>query len=647
MSTRQIYDTKIDSQRNYWQKKLAGVEIGGIFLRNGNGARAGKGEQYEFVLPEGVVAGLERITGDSTLLLYAAMLSALKICLYRYNGGATVVVGSPARREGESGEGKGNVLPIVSRLGGEISFRECLLQVRETLLEAYRNQGYSIEGLRRDLKLEEGEQLFEIAMSLKQLHGELGGNGVAVKLEMEKAGKEIRGKWDVEEGWWERGRVRQYTEQMIRVLEEGLRETQVRIRDLRWMEAGEEERQVGEWNRSGEGERSGKLVTELLEEQVRRTPTGIAMVYEGQEVSYEELNRRANRMGRYLRQQGVGAEARVVLHLRQRWQMVVGMLGVLKAGGVYVPLDPEYPLERRRYIVEDAQAAVLLTEEGLGEELPLGRGRTVYIDGEEGEIEKQSGENLGRTAELLNLAYVIYTSGSSGEPKGVGVTQEALAERALALAGVEQTREQDRILQFVSPSFDAFGEELYPGLIRGARLVLGEQQGLQLPEELLEEVRRERITVLHMPPGAWMEIQKHVEGSGMKMPESLRLLVTGGEAMLAERVWKWKSDYKVDVCNVYGPTETTITATAYGTGEVGGKERTEGEEGEEGEEGKGEERVAVEKRGWLPVGRPIANTQVYVLDEEQQVVPAGVAGELYIGGVGVARGYLRHADRTA
>ena len=501
--------------------------------------------------------------------------------------------------------------------------------MRENLAEAYMNQDYFLQEVVRDLELEEGTSLFDIEMSLAELHGRARSASTAATLLWEREAKEIKGSWVFSKDWASLETVRQYTGQVLRILEAGLVTSSIKIRDLPWMTKVEQLQQVEQLNRSGEGLLSGKTIMELFKEQAERTPDAIAVVCLSEEVTYQELNQRADQLASYLRKLGVGPEIRAGLLLDPGVELSIGILGVLKAGGAYVPFGPEYPDERLAYMWKDSGASVLLTQEHLKEKLPAAETKVICLDRDWKQVSRESREHVAMNVLGENLAYVIYTSGSTGAPKGVCVTHVGLAERARVLGEQYRLRPNDRMLQFLSPGFDAFGEEFFPTLIRGATLVIKPNVTSLLPEEMTALVARDRITVLHLPPAYWAELERHVSSSQTPLLSCLRLLITGGEAIPWERAQRWIGRCKSGVCNAYGPTEATITATVYVLPSVG------------------DSSAINEKVLWLPIGLPIPNTRVYLLDERQESVPIGVTGELYIAGAGLARGYLNQPGLTA
>ncbi|HVS00394.1 MAG TPA: amino acid adenylation domain-containing protein [Thermoanaerobaculia bacterium] len=354
------------------------------------------------------------------------------------------------------------------------------------------------------------------------------------------------------------------------------------------------------------------------------TPEAPAVACGDRSLSYEELEVRSAALACRLRALGVGPETVVGVHLERSPDAVVALLGVLRAGGAYLPLDPAYPRERLAYMLEDSGAAALVTREELRAGLPGRVPLVLSIDG--------AGEGSGpRTPEIdeaepESLAYVLYTSGSSGRPKGVGISHAALAHHAAAMARSFGLATRDRVLQFAALSFDVAAEEIYPTLLAGAAVVLPSDARMIEPERLAAFVERERLTVLNLPSPYWHEWVVSLAESGRALPPSLRLLVAGSEAVAADKLALWRrlpGAERVAWLNAYGLTESTITSTAF-------RLRAEDKE------------IAP-----VPVGRPVGEVRAYVLDERGQPVAMDTPGELWLGGPGVARGYLGRPDLTA
>jgi amino acid adenylation domain-containing protein len=386
-------------------------------------------------------------------------------------------------------------------------------------------------------------------------------------------------------------------------------------------------RLVFEWNQTQSDYPDEKCIHSLFEEQVKRTPDAIAVVFENQQLTYYQLNQRANQLAYYLQDLGVKAETLVGICVERSLYTIIGILGILKAGGAYVPLDPAYPQERLSLIIEDANVSLVLTKSKLIDRLPIHQIRPVYLDKEWQEIFQQSGENLTQSVKYSNLAYVIYTSGSTGKPKGVLVEHKSLVNYTLAAIAKYNINSRDRILQFTSLNFDVSAEEIYTCLITGASLVLRTESMLASSQIFLQKCQEWGITIAILPAAYWHNLTTRLESDRLSLPPALKLVVVGGECVLANKVEQWQEyvGKQVRLINAYGPTEATISALWCDLSELN----------------------LTVPLSEVPIGRPIANTQVYILDNHLQPVPIGVAGELYIGGDGLARGYLNRPDLTA
>lgn len=362
---------------------------------------------------------------------------------------------------------------------------------------------------------------------------------------------------------------------------------------------------------------------DAFEAQVARNPEAVAARFDGVELSYAELNRRANQMAHHLSELGVGPEVLVAICLKRSLELTVTLLAVLKAGGAYVPLDPDYPKERLQYMLADSQARVLLTQTQFASDFSAGEVKLVCLDDPKLKdyLNGCPGENSPVKPAPHNLAYVIYTSGSTGAPKGVQITHRSLLNHNFAVRELYELGNTDRVLQFSPFSFDISVEEVFPTWLAGGVVVLRTDDAITSLAHFLRFVQDEHLTVLNLPTAYWHELVEAL--AAHPLPASLRLVVIGGERAsdAAYQRWKEHSLGRVKLINTYGPTETTVIATAY----VG----------------------HANDDGTLPIGRPIANTQVFILDAGLEPVPVGTTGELFIGGTGVARGYLHRAELTA
>jgi amino acid adenylation domain-containing protein len=386
----------------------------------------------------------------------------------------------------------------------------------------------------------------------------------------------------------------------------------------------ERHRILVEWNRTEKNYPSDKCVHELVEAQAEENPDAPAMEQESRQLTYEELNARANQLARLLREKGVSCDVPVAICLKRSLELPVALLAVLKAGGACVPLDPDYPKERLQYILRDSRAPVLITQPELRSALGEVQSAVLYLEADWKILSGQSRENLPLVTRPENLAYIIYTSGSTGKPRGVLLKHRGLVNHGVASIDLYGIERGDRMLQFSSISFDIAVEEIFPTWFAGATVVLRSDEMLLGGADFLRWIKRRRITALDLPTAYWHELVHELAESHEQLPGCLRLVIVGGEKASASAYASWlkAGGSRVRWVNTYGPTEASVIVTAY------------------------EPDPSQPFPDNLPIGRPIANVRLYVLDSELQPVAIGEPGELHVGGPGVAQGYLNHPELT-
>ncbi|HEY0022714.1 MAG TPA: amino acid adenylation domain-containing protein [Longimicrobium sp.] len=632
----QLQGEALDRQLAYWRERLAGapalLELPTDRLRPP--VRSHRGAREMFDLPRTLLDRLQALGRGEGATLYMVLLSAFQLLLSKYSGSEDVVVGSPiagrTRREVEELIGFfANTLVLRTDLGGDPTFRELLGRVREGTLGAYEHQEVPFERLVAELRPERSlshAPLFQVMFILQ--NADRSGSGLA-GLRMEGVGAEsettrfdlaltaatheggIGGALEYSTDLFDRSTIQRMLGHLERVLEQVAADADVRLSQVELLSADERGLVVDAWNQTEAEYPADRCIHELFEAQVARTPDAVAIAFDGENLGYGALNERANRLAHHLVGLGVRPEVRVGICLERGPEMIVSLLAVLKAGGAYVPLDPAYPAERLAFILADAAVPVLVTQESLRAALPAGDGvAVVSVDADGARIAAEFAENAERGARPDQLAYVIYTSGSTGTPKGVMVPHRGVPNLAYAQARRFDIDGTSRVLQFASFSFDAAVAEVFDTLLAGATLVMAPREALLPGEGLIETLRRGRVTVATLPPPVLAILLPD------DLPE-LRTVVSAGEAVDAATVQRW-SGGRVFV-NAYGPTEVTVCATSA---------RCE------------DERVPA-------IGRPLENVRVYVLDAAGAPAPVGIPGELYVGGVGVARGYLGRPGLTA
>ncbi|HEX8275370.1 MAG TPA: amino acid adenylation domain-containing protein, partial [Longimicrobiaceae bacterium] len=642
----QLVGEVLERQLAYWKERLAGApELLELPTdRPRPAVQTYRGAAVPLELSRELLERLQALGRSVGATRYMTLLGAFQVLLSRYGGSEDIVVGSPiaGRTRGEVEGLIGffvNTLVLRVDLSGDPSPRELLGRVRETTLGAYEHQEMPFERLVAELSPDRSlshSPLFQVMFSFDDASG---ADGVLPGLAMEHVDTEMetakfdlslglaegpgggRGSLSYNTDLFDRATAERMTRHLERVLEQVAADPDVRLSELDLLDGAERRQVVEEWNATAAPHPAGLCIHQLVEAQVERTPDAAAVVFQGETLTYRELNRRADRLARHLRRLGVGPEARVAICLERGPEMVVSVLATLKAGGAYVPLDPTYPTERLAFMLADSAAAVLLTQGGLRGTFPVPAGTRLACPTI---AETEGGEDPEGGAKPGSLAYVIYTSGSTGTPRGVAVEHRALVNYVVHAAAEFSIRAGDRVLQFASISFDPAAEEIFATLVSGATLVLRTEEMLESPRSFWEACDGWGISVMDLPTAVWHHVAPHLDARPEALPASLRLVVIGGEAALPERVRAWQAATggRVRLLNSYGPTETTVGVTLWEAPESGGVAQ-------------------------VPIGRPVPNTRCYVLDAAMRPAAVGVPGELYVGGAQVARGYLDRPAATA
>ncbi|MEW6732939.1 MAG: amino acid adenylation domain-containing protein, partial [Acidobacteriota bacterium] len=634
-------------QLAYWKKQLADIKPLSLptdYLRPTRQSYRGAAQPIR--LDRQTAEQIKALSRQEGTTLFMVLLAVFKILLQRYSGQLDIAVGTPiANRNRAEIEGLIglfiNTLVLRTDMSGSPTGLELLARVREVALGAYTHQDLPFEKLVDDLQPVRDlsrNPLFQVmfvlqnapmpaleisGLTLKPLWIENAAIKFDLTLLLEEERQELVGEFRYNRDLFETDTITRLSSHFQTLLSSLLADPSQRICNLPLLSESERKQLLIEWNNTLVYRSQDKSVHQLFEEQSERTPDAIALICENIQLSYRELNIRANQLAYYLMKLGVTPEAPIGICLERSIEMIVALLGILKAGGTYVPLDPAYPKDRLAFILIDTQLTVLLTESRFAETLPDLSRQLICIDTDWQIIVRQATDNPALRTLTNNAAYIIYTSGSMGKPKGVIVQHHALVNYIEDAIFAYQFSPDDRILQFASINFDASAEEIYPCLSCGATLVLRNNTMLSSVLNFLQQCKEWRITVLDLPTAYWHEIVSQLANVDLKQLASLRLVILGGERALPERlaVWQQHLGKAVRLFNSYGPTEATVVAT-----------RCELFEQEEGE---------------VPIGRPISNTRVYLLDRDLQPVPRGIIGELYIGGVGLAIGYLNQPTLSA
>ena len=634
---------RLESQLLYWKKQLENIAT--LQLPTDRPRRAlqiSRGARQYFALSHALSSELKELSNQHGATLFMTLLAAFQTLLHRYSGQTDIVIGSPvagrSRREFEELIGFFlNTLVLSLDLSGNPTFAEAIRRVREVCLGALSHQDLPFEKLVEELHPDRNlghNPLFQVsfafqntprrspqlsAIDVHELEVETGIARFDLHCFMEEIDGHLKGYCDYDTNLFNADTIERMIGHFRTLLEGIVANPEQPISELPLLTEPERHQLLVEWNDTTTDYPKDQCIHQLFEEQVEKSPDAIAVVFEEQQITYRELNERANQLAHYLMKLGVGAETLVGICVERSIEMIVGLLGILKAGGAYLPLDPAYPKERLAFMLEDAQTHVLLTQVRLHNNRPEHRAHVLCLDRDGFKFEQESTENPQRLVPAEGLAYVIYTSGSTGRPKGVMIPHGAICNHMFWMQREFPVGETDRVIQKTPFSFDASVWEFFAPLFAGAQLIMARPGGHQDSSYLVKLIAKKKITVLQLVPSL---LQMLLEEKEIESCTHLKRVFCGGEALSRELVERFFEKLPVDLHNLYGPTEASIDSTFWScTGES--KERS------------------------VPIGRPIANTEIYLLDCHLQPVPIGVSGELHIGGAGLARGYLNCTDVTA
>lgn len=617
---------RLQKQLAYWVEKLKNTPILQLPTDNPRPAlQSFNGARYYFELPGSFFERVHQFSRQQGVTTFMTLVTALKVLLYRYTGQTDISIGTPIanrnRVELESLIGCFiNTLVLRTELDEQQSFKECLAKVAQTTYEAFANQEVPFEKLiqstsyQRDLsfpplfqvlfvyqntpiELLDFEDLEVEQLSIKTNTAMF---DITLSLEDQKHGGKCFFEYNTD--LFSPETLERMAGHFLKILEEVTLQAEQAIATLPILTA-EEYFELLHMSSLPNPTDSGTF-HQMFEEQVQRNPNAVALSFEQQWLTYQQLNQKANQVARFLRKHGVARDVLVGISCERSLEMIIGLLGILKAGGTYLPMDPTYPPDRLSYMVEDSKIKLMLTQKHL--QVEYAGVRAVYLD-DCSNFADEDIDNLLLEIQPNQLAYVIYTSGSTGKPKGVMVEHKGLCNVVKQQKKLFDVQEKSRVLQFASLSFDASIFEIMMALGNGATLYLGQKDSLR-GEAIIEFLKRCQITHATLPPSILAQL------SEQGLPE-LQTIVTAGEACTEEVIRRWTKGRSL--YNAYGPTEATIWSTTT--------------------------KCQVGRRASI-IGRPINNVQVYLLDKNLQPVPKGVIGEVFIGGVSLARGYLHRDD---
>lgn len=639
-----LTSSEIEQQWAYWQQKLAG-ELPVLNLpldKSRPPVQTYNGVSYYFSLEDDLSQEIRTLAQQTGATPYAIVLAAFQVLLLRYTSQSELLLGCPMA--GRINPELENIVgyfvnPVVLRqnLAGNPTFAELIPKTRQTLLEALDYQELPFPLLVEKLQPKRDPSrspLFQAALVWDRSRQSSNQSAVKAREEMildyvamEQRGAEfdllltlldsgttLQGTWRYNTDLFHASTIERMAGHFKTLLKSIVADPQQPIAELDILTPAESQKLLVDWNNTQVAYPQELCIHQLFEAQAAKTPEQVAVVFEDQKLTYRELNTRANQLAHYLQSQGVKPETLVAICVERSHLMVIGLLAILKAGGAYVPLDPNYPQERLTEILADSQAAIILTQEKLTGKLSSTEATLICLDSNLETIKQENRDNPVSELQPDNLAYIIYTSGSTGKPKGVQIEHRSAVNLLQAIAREPGVTAKDTVLAVTTISFDVAVPEIFLPLAVGAKLVVVSSATAADGRELLKVLNSCGATFLHPTPVTW----RLLLAAGWQGSPNLKMVSTG-EALPRELATQLLPK-GAGLWNLYGPTEITVWATGY--------------------------KVAADNKPIL-IGRPLDNTQIYILDAQQQPVPIGVPGELHIGGSGVARGYLNRPELTS
>lgn len=629
----------------YWRQHLAGAPAALTLPtdRPRPAVQGFNGDLYPIELPAQLMDALGALANRRGATVYMALLAVFNVLLHRYSNQDDVVVGSPAtiRSQPEIQSLIGyfiNTLPIRTKLGGEPSFNQVLDQVRASCLGAYRHQDVPFDMIVADLNVTRDlsrPPVYQVSFTygrepspgtafggaeLTRLPATSRGARFDLELQTFHAGSGGLSGWlEYDTDLFDEATIARMAGHFRQLAEQAVADPEQCIDRMDMLGPSERQRIVAGFNDTGRDwpDEDG-WIHQCFEARVQEQPAVEAVRFDGQSLTYQELNRRANQLAWRLMRLGAGRNTLVGVSMERSLELVVALLAIVKAGAAYVPLDPGYPRARLEHMISDAQVPILLTQRRIKDRLPPVRTEVLCVDELEAELTHEPDVNPDLAVDGGDLVYVIYTSGSTGLPKGVMNVHDGIRNRLLWMQDTFRLDSSDRVLQKTPFSFDVSVWEFFWPLMAGATLVVARPEGHKDGAYLARVIRDEAVTTIHFVPSMLQVfLAEPVEDL-----TSLRWVIVSGEALPRDLQDRFLARSSAELHNLYGPTEAAIDVTHWACRREDGKRS-------------------------VPIGKPIANTQVYVLDRFLQPVPVGVPGELHLGGRNLARGYLNRNELTA
>lgn len=617
-------DNKLSKEREYWLQQLSGdLHLSGLPLdcRRSEETQITI-DEVSFSLDAKVENRLREICQNKETLAFAVFVTALTITLHKYTGHEDIIVGTVIHEQHGDVASLNKVLALRTKVQDSASIRQVLENVRQTLSDAYSNQRYPFNRILELLQIEHPVHrapLFSVMVMLESINNKRNAEHLKhdVTLLLSRDEEGTRGLVQYNSSLFKKATIELFISHYVKVLSDVIATPDAKVAEQAFLSEEKKNEIIYGFNQTQRDYPKSSTIHELFEQQAARTPERVAVAFADQKLTYQQLNCRANQLAHHLKQSGVEAGTLVGIYTEHSLETIVGILGILKAGAAFVPIDPAHPKARCAFLIEDGQIQLVLTQKRLAKQLPESNAAKFYLDSKNNSLEHESEQNpaVGNAADL---AYVIYTSGSTGRPKGVKIAHTSLINYITWAKEVYVGEEAVDFPLYSSLAFDLTITSVFTPLLTGNRIVIYHWKDKEPP--LMEILGDNQVDILKLTP-SHLSMIKDRDNRATRV----RKLIVGGEAFEAKLAREIHESFggAVTIFNEYGPTESTVGCMLYTFDSV------------------------KDDRAFVPIGKPAANVQIYILDDHMHPVAGNMTGELYISGTSLARGYLNREELTA
>ncbi len=569
-------------------------------------------------LHENLSLKLREFSGNSSVKMHIIFVTAINILLYKYTEAQDITVGSPIYKQKSDGNYINTILPFRNNISSDLTFKELLLQVKDVMAEAIKRQNYPLKKIINNLEVDSscvGFPIFDVMISLSDIHDKSYVKDIKTNFNFDILNNDglLQIKIEYNDKLYKQSTVELIATSFEKLLSEILNNQKIKIKDINILTENQMQKVLYEFNDVKKNYNEDKLLHQLFEEQVERTPNACVLIDGERRITYNELNIKANKIANFLKDNGVTANDRIGIMMDTSIELIAGLLGILKASGTYLPLDPAYPRERVEFMIEDSNMKCVLTQECYYD---MFENSIKVFDITKDYIYEASDKCIDTNLDPKSLAYIIYTSGTTGKPKGVMIEHRTISRSLMWRRDEYSLNESDTTIQLFSYSFDGFVTSFFTPIISAAKVVLLKKDEIKNPKIIKKYIKEEKVTHFISVPVLYMAILDEVDVR--EDIKSLKIVTLAGDAVTKDIIKRSKEiNEKLELVNEYGPTENSVVTTIYRNMDINRD---------------------------ISIGKPVANTKIYILDDNNKLCPIGVPGELCISGERLARGYINRED---